>query len=61
VLAFVAPKIVGGQSAPSPIGELGLNRMTEALTLDRVTLKTIDQDVLISGYLKSSVGAGFPP
>jgi diaminohydroxyphosphoribosylaminopyrimidine deaminase / 5-amino-6-(5-phosphoribosylamino)uracil reductase len=53
VLAFVAPKIVGGQSAPSPIGELGLNRMTEALTLDRVTLKTIDQDVLISGYLQS--------
>lgn len=53
VLAFVAPKIVGGQSAPSPIGELGLNRMTEALPLDRVTLKTIDQDVLISGYLQS--------
>jgi diaminohydroxyphosphoribosylaminopyrimidine deaminase / 5-amino-6-(5-phosphoribosylamino)uracil reductase len=51
VLAFVAPKIVGGQTAPSPIGDLGLNRMTEALTLERITLKTIDQDFLISGYL----------
>jgi diaminohydroxyphosphoribosylaminopyrimidine deaminase / 5-amino-6-(5-phosphoribosylamino)uracil reductase len=54
ILAFVAPKIVGGQAAPAPIGDLGLSQMTEALTLERVALKTIDQDFLISGYLKSS-------
>lgn len=54
VLAFVAPKIVGGQAAPSPIGDLGLSQMTEALTLERITLKAIDRDFLISGYVKSS-------
>jgi diaminohydroxyphosphoribosylaminopyrimidine deaminase / 5-amino-6-(5-phosphoribosylamino)uracil reductase len=53
ILAFVAPKIVGGQAAPSPIGDLGLSQMTEALTLERITLKAIDRDFLISGYVKS--------
>lgn len=33
VYAFVAPKIIGGKSAPSPIGELGMVEMTQALEL----------------------------
>ena len=32
IMAFVAPKIVGsaGGSAPTPVGELGFERMTQA-------------------------------
>ena len=50
VMAFIAPKIIGGQSAPSPVGNLGLTKMTEALKLDRIEIKTIDTDILIAGY-----------
>jgi diaminohydroxyphosphoribosylaminopyrimidine deaminase / 5-amino-6-(5-phosphoribosylamino)uracil reductase len=51
VLAFVAPKIVGGSIAPSPVGNLGIKTMDEALILERVTWQQIGTDCLIQGYL----------
>ena len=51
VMAFIAPKIIGGTSAPSPIGELGLDKMTDALQLKDVEIKAIASDLLIEGYL----------
>ena len=51
VMAFIAPKIIGGTSAPSPVGELGLGKMTDALQFKDVAVKTIDSDILIEGYL----------
>ncbi|MBD2578241.1 bifunctional diaminohydroxyphosphoribosylaminopyrimidine deaminase/5-amino-6-(5-phosphoribosylamino)uracil reductase RibD [Oscillatoria sp. FACHB-1406] len=51
IMAFVAPKIIGGRDAPSPIGELGLTQMTQALQLERVTVTGIEPDFLIEGYL----------
>jgi diaminohydroxyphosphoribosylaminopyrimidine deaminase / 5-amino-6-(5-phosphoribosylamino)uracil reductase len=54
VLAFVAPKIIGGQDAPSPVGDLGLERMTEALVLQKVKWRSVGEDLLVEGYLKQS-------
>ena len=51
VMAFIAPKIIGGQSAPSPVGDLGRQQMTEALPLERIALRAIASDFLIEGYL----------
>ncbi|MEM9272777.1 MAG: bifunctional diaminohydroxyphosphoribosylaminopyrimidine deaminase/5-amino-6-(5-phosphoribosylamino)uracil reductase RibD [Cyanobacteria bacterium P01_F01_bin.143] len=51
VMAFVAPKIIGGNTAPSPVGELGFTKMTQALQLERITIQNIEQDILIEGYL----------
>jgi diaminohydroxyphosphoribosylaminopyrimidine deaminase / 5-amino-6-(5-phosphoribosylamino)uracil reductase len=51
VLAFIAPKIIGGAAAPSPVGELGFTKMTEALTLERVQWQAIGTDYLVTGYL----------
>jgi len=51
VMAFVAPKIIGGVSAPSPVGDLGLTTMTEALQLQQIKTQIIDGDILIEGYL----------
>ncbi len=51
VLAFVAPKIVGGLAAPSPVGELNLNQMTHAIALQRVHWRTLGPDLLVEGYL----------
>ena len=52
VIAFVAPKIIGGQTAPSPVGNLGFEQMTDALCLRRVNIKTVDQDIVVEGYLE---------
>jgi diaminohydroxyphosphoribosylaminopyrimidine deaminase / 5-amino-6-(5-phosphoribosylamino)uracil reductase len=51
VWAFIAPKLIGGSAAPSPIGELGLTQMTQAKSLSRVSLSTVGEDFLLQGYL----------
>ncbi|MEM7727349.1 MAG: bifunctional diaminohydroxyphosphoribosylaminopyrimidine deaminase/5-amino-6-(5-phosphoribosylamino)uracil reductase RibD [Cyanobacteria bacterium P01_A01_bin.45] len=51
VLAFVAPKIIGGINAPTPVGELGLNTMNQALSLESVEMSIVGSDCLIEGYL----------
>jgi len=51
VLAFIAPKIIGGIDAPTPVGDLGLSSMTESLVLERVNWRTIGCDCLVEGYL----------
>ncbi|MGB3205485.1 MAG: bifunctional diaminohydroxyphosphoribosylaminopyrimidine deaminase/5-amino-6-(5-phosphoribosylamino)uracil reductase RibD [Crinalium sp.] len=51
VLAFIAPKIVGGKTAPSPVGDLGLAMMTDAITLERVTWRPVGSDCMLEGYL----------
>jgi len=53
VMAFIAPKIIGssGGPAPSPVGETGLDLMTDAMTLRGLALSTHGRDVLLSGYL----------
>ncbi|MBW4583500.1 MAG: bifunctional diaminohydroxyphosphoribosylaminopyrimidine deaminase/5-amino-6-(5-phosphoribosylamino)uracil reductase RibD [Tildeniella nuda ZEHNDER 1965/U140] len=56
ILAFIAPKIIGGSSAPSPIGDLGLTTMTDALILERVQWRSIGSDLLIEGYLGTASG-----
>ncbi|MFE1744689.1 bifunctional diaminohydroxyphosphoribosylaminopyrimidine deaminase/5-amino-6-(5-phosphoribosylamino)uracil reductase RibD [Coleofasciculus sp. H7-2] len=57
ILAFIAPKIVGGRSAPSPVGDLGFASMTEALTLERVRWRTVGSDCLVEGYLPLAVSS----
>ncbi|PON55212.1 Riboflavin biosynthesis protein RibD [Trema orientale] len=52
VFAFVAPKIIGGKYAPSPVGELGMVQMTQALDLIDVCYEQVGPDMLISGFLQ---------
>lgn len=56
VMAFIAPKIIGGEAAPSPVGDLGFEQMTQALPLERVRWQSIGTDLLVEGYLPSSEG-----
>lgn len=51
ILAFIAPKIIGGSTAPTPVGDLGLTTMTEAISLERVRWRTVGSDYLLEGYM----------
>jgi len=51
VLAFIAPKIIGGTTAPTPVGDLGFTTMNEALSLERVQWRSVGSDCLLEGYL----------
>ncbi|MBD2292847.1 bifunctional diaminohydroxyphosphoribosylaminopyrimidine deaminase/5-amino-6-(5-phosphoribosylamino)uracil reductase RibD [Anabaena sphaerica FACHB-251] len=50
ILAFIAPKIIGGSHAPTPVGDLGFTSMTEALPLERVHWRVVGSDCLVEGY-----------
>ncbi len=52
VMCFIAPKLIGGQNAPGPIGGVGIRSLTEAVNLQRVCVTPIaEHDFLIEGYL----------
>jgi len=53
ICAFIAPKIIGGEAAPTPVGELGLTQMTNALELTAITVEPIGADLLVQGYLET--------
>ena len=50
VTFFVAPLIVGSQDAPSAIGGAGVEKIADALQLDRVEVSQHGRDVEITGY-----------
>ena len=54
IAAFVAPMIIGGNDAVSAIAGKGIETLSDALTLERVSFSMIDSDILIEGYVSSS-------
>ncbi len=51
VAAFIAPVIIGGRKAVSPVLGRGAGSMAEALRLGGVRAKVLGEDVLIEGYV----------
>jgi diaminohydroxyphosphoribosylaminopyrimidine deaminase/5-amino-6-(5-phosphoribosylamino)uracil reductase len=51
IMAFIAPKIVGGKNALSPVSNLGIENMENALELSQVSFYALDSDFVIEGYL----------
>ena len=52
VMCFIAPKLIGGQNAPGPIGGVGIQSLTEAVNLQRMRVIPMpEHDILIEGYL----------
>ena len=56
VHVFIAPKLFGGEKAPSPIGGAGISDVSAALQLERMQIQTLGEDVYLHGYLP-----GHPP
>lgn len=54
--AFVAPMLIGGGGAPSPVAGGGATVIADALRLERTSIEPIGPDWLITGYPK--VGGG---
>jgi diaminohydroxyphosphoribosylaminopyrimidine deaminase/5-amino-6-(5-phosphoribosylamino)uracil reductase len=53
VHAFIAPKLIGGELAPSPVGGAGLAAMTEAVQLQKCVVHVVGDDVYVRGRVKS--------
>lgn len=58
VHAFMAPRLIGGHDAPSPIAGMGLDRMADALALEAPTIEQCGADVYVHGRVARRAASG---
>ena len=49
---FIAPKMIGGRQAPTPIGGQGIELMKDARQLKSIQIQPYAPDLLLTGYFK---------
>ncbi len=52
VYAFIAPKLVGGEKARTPVGGAGIPALADAVVLENTAVELLDGDILITGSVK---------
>jgi len=52
VNAFIAPKIIGGDNAKTPVGGEGVRYMRDAILLKDMKLHKFGEDIMIEGYIR---------
>lgn len=55
VIAFIAPKIFGGDIAKTPVGGQGKVKVNQAFTLRDITSSMMNNDIMIEGYIRKEV------
>ena len=51
VVAFIAPIIIGGEGARTAVTGKGIDKVVDSIKLKRVTTRSYDQDLMLSGYV----------
>lgn len=51
VAAFLAPLVIGGASAPGPVGGAGVERVTDAWRMGNLRTRTLGEDLLLEGTI----------
>jgi diaminohydroxyphosphoribosylaminopyrimidine deaminase/5-amino-6-(5-phosphoribosylamino)uracil reductase len=52
IYLFIAPKIIGGRNAPTPVDGKGVKNIEQALKLDKMQVEYVGRDILVSGLMK---------
>ena len=55
VVSFVAPKLLGGEKAPSPLGGLGIENMEDAVRITDWSVSKMKDDLRIEGWIQNRV------
>ena len=55
VIAFLAPTIIAGREAPTPVEGTGIPHLKDSLRLERVSVDQVGEDMLIIGYPRKGV------
>lgn len=53
MMVFIAPIIIGGAEAKVPVKGKGVEKVAQALTLDRTRVERVSNDILVTGYTSS--------
>lgn len=52
VVSFIAPKILGGDQAKTPIGGRGIANIVDAIILRDFKVSTFEEDIMIESYIR---------
>src|SRR5690554_911397 len=52
VYAFIAPKLIGGKDALTPVSGRGVSLMRDAHRLTNIKIRNFDEDILVEGEIK---------
>ena len=52
VVAVIAPIILGGREAKTPVGGKGVDKVIDSIKLKRITVEKVGEDLVVSGYVK---------
>lgn len=61
VVAFIAPIIIGGGEAKTAVAGKGVDKVIDAIKLERVSLEKFGEDLMISGYITTGKREGYLP
>ncbi len=50
IMIFIAPKLIGGQTAPGPFST-GIEHLSDAVELHDIQVSQIGEDILVEGYI----------
>lgn len=53
VITFIAPIIIGGEEAKTAVAGKGVDRVDDAIKLERISVEKFGEDLMISGYIKN--------
>jgi len=51
VLAYIAPRLIGGRHAPGAVGGAGVERLADSIPLRELDVTRLGDDLLITGYV----------
>ncbi|MFO7887174.1 MAG: dihydrofolate reductase family protein, partial [Eubacteriales bacterium] len=55
VITFIAPKIIGGSQAKTPVEGEGFKYIKDSVKLENIKTRYFDEDIMISGYIRKEV------
>ena len=54
VQSYIAPKIFGGATAPTPVGGNGFEKIADAIQLEQLKVEQVGEDIWVCGNIQSS-------
>jgi diaminohydroxyphosphoribosylaminopyrimidine deaminase/5-amino-6-(5-phosphoribosylamino)uracil reductase len=51
VIVFIAPIIIGGETARTVVGGRGVDKVVDSLKIENITEECFGQDIMVTGYL----------
>ena len=55
VVTYIAPKMIGGAAAPTPVGGIGVEHLQDAYQLGQMKVSAIGEDIKISAYIQPKI------